>query len=528
MDSLCTGSRQGAAVKWMAAATGLLSLAWFVVRVIPKPSRAAYPCQRAVAPLASGFVVWFAGFIAAKALHRQAMAWRRHSRWALVAALVSLAGLALWLPLGVPGEVAAVDVFSPPDPPNSPIGAGKGIKPGRVVWAHEAAAARWDGANGEWWDDSSTDQAAVDRMMSQGLQSLTGRKSDKQAWQALFQYFHQSRGLGKAGYRAGEKVAIKLNKNQDRLDAWRSGQGMPSPHVVYALVRQLVEVAGVSGRDIILYDASRYIGDPIYNKIRANSDPNFQAVRFIVSPKAAGKGRAEASPDRTSPVHFSHQSLPAAYLPAQLTEAKYLVNVALLRAHTLFGVTLTAKNHFGSTFFPDNGGWTPAPLHATGSKNNPMGSYNCLVDLTGHKHLGGKTLLYMVDGLYASEHQQGKVIRFESFGDTWTASLFFSQDPVAIDSVGLDILRNEPRATQVRGTPDNYLHEAALAGKPPSGTVYDPEGDGKPLESLGVHEHWNSATDRQYSRNLGKEEGIELITLPSSAPQEARTRFLRP
>ncbi len=30
-----------------------------------------------------------------------------------------------------------------------------------------------------------------------------------------------------------------------------------------------------------------------------------------------------------------------------------------------------------------------------------MGSYNCLVDLIGHKHLGGKTLLYMVDGLYA-------------------------------------------------------------------------------------------------------------------------------
>jgi cystathionine beta-lyase/cystathionine gamma-synthase len=27
----------------------------------------------------------------------------------------------------------------------------------------------------------------------------------------------------------------------------------------------------------------------------------------------------------------------------------------------------------------------------------------------------------------------------------------------------LDILRNEPRATEVRGNPDNYLHEAALA-----------------------------------------------------------------
>jgi hypothetical protein len=58
---------------------------------------------------------------------------------------------------------------------------------------------------------------------------------------------------------------------------------------------------------------------------------------------------------------------------------------------------------------------------------------------------------------------------------------------------------------------DNYLHEAALAGNPPSGTVYDPDGDGARLSSLGVHEHWNNATEKKYSRNLGKSEGIELV-----------------
>jgi hypothetical protein len=87
---------------------------------------------------------------------------------------------------------------------------------------------------------------------------------------------------------------------------------------------------------------------------------------------------------------------------------------------------------------------------------------------------------------------------------------------VAIDSVALDLLRTEPRATQVRGNPDNYLHEAALAPKPPSGTVYDPERDGQPLASLGVHEHWNNASDKQYSRNLGKKEGIELVRWPEA------------
>jgi hypothetical protein len=65
----------------------------------------------------------------------------------------------------------------------------------------------------------------------------------------------------------------------------------------------------------------------------------------------------------------------------------------------------------------------------------------------------------------------------------------------------------------VYGTVDNYLHEAAQANAPPSGTVYDPEGDGIRLESLGVHEHWNDPALKQYSRNLGTGNGIELVAL---------------
>lgn len=36
-------------------------------------------------------------------------------------------------------------------------------------------------------------------------------------------------------------------------------------------------------------------------------------------------------------------------------------------------------------------------------------------------------------------------------------------------------------------------------------------GDGKRLKSLGTAEHWNNQHDRQYSRNLGTGDGIELI-----------------
>ena len=41
---------------------GFSALVWFLIRVIPKPSRATYPCQRAAFPLASTFVTWLIGF----------------------------------------------------------------------------------------------------------------------------------------------------------------------------------------------------------------------------------------------------------------------------------------------------------------------------------------------------------------------------------------------------------------------------------------------------------------------------------
>jgi hypothetical protein len=58
---------------------------------------------------------------------------------------------------------------------------------------------------------------------------------------------------------------------------------------------------------------------------------------------------------------------------------------------------------------------------------------------------------------------------------------------------------------------DNYLRESALANDPPSKTFYDPERDGIRCRSLGVHDHWNNGTDKKYSRNLGKANGIELF-----------------
>ena len=459
--------------------------------------------------------------------------------------LRSMASAGLSLPLAIAqqrsGGMAPAEPFKPSDEPNHPIGEAKGLHPGRVVWVRDAKATTWDGTTGHWWDDASTDQKVVHSMTSRVLEDLTGRKDDKQAWDALFRSFNEVHQFGRAGYRPGERIAIKINCNQDRSKEWgvasapsgpppgRAGapptgargggmpprgplNGLPSPQAVVALVAQLIERAGVRGEDIMIYDATgmRNVGQPIFARVRANSGVAYQKVLFLVGTDYETGGRLAPEPDTANPVHFAGNSLPPASLPKQVTEAKYMINMALLRPHGMAGVTLTAKNHFGSVHFPEGGGWSPRTLHNSVMRTQAMGSYNALVDLVGHPHLGGKTMLFLLDGLYTAEHNEGNVYKWASFDDHWAASLLASQDPIAIDSVALDILRSEPRAVEVRGNPDNYLHEAALARKPPSGTVYKPNGT-VALASLGAHEHWNNPAERRYSRNLGAKEGIELI-----------------
>jgi hypothetical protein len=410
--------------------------------------------------------------------------------------------------------------------PGNVLGVGRGFFPGRVVWAHNPQASTWDGKTDFWWDEKFTDRSLVSEMFSYSLRQLTGQSSDKAAWDALFTLFKTQRGKT-GGYQPGEKIAIKANLNGTKTHSGTRNDSFVSPAVAFALLNQLVQ-AGVKPGDITLYDASRAVPDPLVNTCRT---PALAGVRF--ADFIGGDGREICRRDLDQPVRWSvdPQGNPA-YLPTVVTQADYLINVALLKGHSLAGVTLTAKNHFGTLMDDLDGEPTINPpqganLHGfvaaydvQGSPEwswpqAPMGSYNPLVDLIGHPHLGGKTLLFMIDALYGVENQNAELSNnslFQSapFNHHWSSSLLFSQDPVAIDSVGADILINEPimithpDVLPKDSTYQNFLHEAALAENPPSKTAYN-------LPSLGVHDHWNTFAEKQYGRNLGLREGIELI-----------------
>ncbi|HUT09462.1 MAG TPA: DUF362 domain-containing protein [Thermoguttaceae bacterium] len=426
-------------------------------------------------------------------------------------------------PLSTRGQddAAGASIAAETPVPNAPIGTARGLHPGRVVWTHEPAATLWKGpGEGHWWENTHTDQALVEHMTSRTLRELTGADADADAWDRLFRYLNRARGKGDVGYRPGEKIAVKVNfvgfiwrwdavdpesyRLKGRMDYMNT-----SPQVMLAVLRQLTSKVGVKQTDIVLGDTLACFPDEYYQTLHAA----FPQVQYVDHKGLFGRLAAEPS---SVPLHWScrPEGCCQDYVPECFARADYMINLANLKSHTAAGVTLCAKNHYGSLVrWPAEEGYYD--LHQTAFAPG-MGKYRNLVDLMGHAHFGGKTLLYLIDGLYAGRHPiDNAPMKWNSspFDGHWTSSLLASQDPVAIDSVGLDFLRAEWDDYPHKSGTEDYLHEAAAANDPPSGTFYDPDhaDEVARLASLGVHEHWNNPRDKQYTRNLGTGQGIELV-----------------
>ncbi|MFB0553161.1 MAG: DUF362 domain-containing protein [Phycisphaerae bacterium] len=516
---------------WIFPIGGVLALIWFLIRVIPKPSRAMYPCQRVAFPLASGFVVWLTGAIGSIAAFRKAKRCFAQSRYVLCVTLIAVSVGSIWLAQSITTEE---EVLADEPVANAPIGIAKGVHPGRVVWVHDPDATDWEGpGNGYWWESSHTNQAVVNQMMSRAIRELSGEVTDAGAWDKLFRHFNETHGKGDVGYKPGEKIVIKVNyvgcikvwsaqpiTNLEDYNLRSLDYMNTSPQMIIALFGQLIDEASVNEADITVGDTLCYFPNEFYNMCHEK----FPNVRFL---DCIGKfGRTKA---RLSSVPFYWSTPEAAgkntdYVPASYAEAEYLINLANLKSHNdQAGITLCAKNHYGSLVRRPARTEEYYDMHKDLPYTTPgMGRYRPLVDLMGHKHIGGKTLLYLIDGLYAGKHAKERAPRKWNnppFNGDWSSSLFASQDPVAIDSVGFDFLWAEWDDAPHRSGTSDYLVEAALADDPPSGTFYDPDHKGNVarLPSLGVYEHWNNPMDKQYSRNLGTGEGIELIKLSGAA-----------
>ncbi|MGP8246835.1 MAG: chitobiase/beta-hexosaminidase C-terminal domain-containing protein [Bryobacteraceae bacterium] len=483
------------------------------------------------------------------------------------------AGLAAAALPAKPAEIGTTHFNFAPQERNAPKGVARGIDPGRVVWARNPDATKWAGRwkldSDQWWTDVNTDQDKVGAMLSACLRKLTSTATDEDAWRAIFDYYHQrARGIGNRGVRAGEIVAIKANFNVSHTTKINNLVDV-SPQMVLAMVRQLVFHARVAPADILVYDARRAIAPIVLTKVWGE----FKDVRFVQQdppdgkqPRNPGYGDHHGleGADWVEGVTYSAgQYKNARLMPRQVMAATYLINMALVKAQSYpwnfmeggeearlgdqgqTGVSMTGKNHFGSIL-------GTREMHDTIDTNvlAKGRTYSPMVDLAAAPNLGAKTVLFVLDGLYCARKHESYPLHFPNApfhnrvtpyeNPDWPASILASLDGVALDSVGVDILHsqtvnngdprdhNRPRIL-LREYTDDYLHEMALAGNPPSGTLYTQ--GGRRVNSLGVFEHWDDDATRRYSRNLDREhgQGIELLYLPmTAAPVEPPAIFTAP
>lgn len=520
---------------------GFLALLWILTRVIPKPSRLNYPCIRSAMPFASGFLAYlFLLLLTALSSLKSKKAYYRNP--AFYAGAFLIFGLSSsYVDDNGQGHYSHPVYQDARQAAGSPIGDAKGLFPGRVVWVHNPDATN-ENCNPKSYGHSyymseNSNQTVIDAMLLSALHSLSGKKTDSESWQTIFSYHNNTRGKGNTGYKKGEKIFIKINATSTWSGNFNTTDLTPvkndyygisetSPQVILSVLRQLVNTVGVDQGDIYVGDPMKHIYKHMYDILHSE----FPNVHYLDHDGYAGREKAAKS--NYYSLYFSDNGSvlrsngldgdPVYYqsIYAILLEAEYIINIPMLKGHRYAGITMFAKNQFGSIESDDAsklhmGLVAPDAVHAT---RQGYGAYRVQVDLMAHDVLRKKNIFYLCDALWASDYELNVPVKWkmQPFNDDWMSSLFVSFDPVAIEAVGLDFLRAEfttsrglTTYSQMVGV-DDYLRQAADSSNWPKGIKYDPNHSGKYFSSLGTFEHWNDPVNKQYSRNLGLNAGIEL------------------
>jgi len=537
---------------------GVVSTVWFLIRVIPKPVRAAYPCMQVAAPFMSGLIVYLLAVGGLTALSRKLKHKVVNVRFGATMMLLTVVIVAVAIIPSQTPQIQNEDVWGGPiDGPNQPFGEAKGIFPGRVVWVWnpDATNEKFERNSLEnyefFWQPENNNPEVISKMFQDGILKLTGEDNLAKAWDALFNHFNEKKHNQRRGYRKGEMIFIKINQGQANWvlsrDDWENEYKLSptfpedkrnpknvtptenTPYVVLELLRELVNEAGVNQEDI-------YVGDPMNPIYFHNYDvwvKEFPNVKYI-DRTSDNFGRTKIEITEEAYLHYSDKRSTEKIYDV-LVDADYMIYVPVLKPHSAAGISIAAKLNFGNI-----GANGAHHLHYSLVANRRPGmptnagyeKYRVFVDLMGSKYLGQNSMIFIVEALFGggSSEIMGPVKYFmPPFNGDWCNSIFMSLDPVAIESIGYDFLRAEFNGINQHDSVNNdwenivnmygvedYIHQAADPKRWPEGVIYDPDNSGKPIPVLGIHEHWNNPIDKQYTRNLGTGNGIELVSIPEN------------
>jgi hypothetical protein len=276
--------------------------------------------------------------------------------------------------------------------------------------------------------------ARVAAMVSDAIRSLTSKPEDTSAWKEFVS--------------AGDIVAIKVNTQSAPLHATR----LP---VVEAIAQGLA-AAGVASTNIIVWDRSQ-------DKLRAagfvNPNPHFlvqsvqphgwDAERFYEK-NIAGKliwGDLLFGVEKTSEIDTK------SHLPRLLTGAvTKIINIPAL--HDNEGVGLAGCLQNVTMYGMDNTRRFEAP---------GMHGIAVIPEMYRLPEVGPKTVLHVMDALVAG-FAAGPAFKPHY---SWPhATLYFSRDPVAIDTICLELVEAKRKAANVPaiGARANHIQSSALYG----------------------------------------------------------------
>jgi hypothetical protein len=246
-------------------------------------------------------------------------------------------------------------------------------------------------------------------------------------------------GSGWYGDAVDQTIKVNLNNSSNGGCSGAYSQIDALPQPVKALIAGLVG-AGVNQDDIWIYDATME-GCIIPDRFRTPILSSYPSIQFYGKGDCSGVIPVSHGGHSSLTVQFSdpHGNLRDRYLTDVLYNATYLINMPILKIHSISPVTLGFKNHFGSikvVVWPGDDN-----LH---NYIGPSGSlysstYSPMVDIFKNTNIKDKTILTVGDGLYgAFGRVSAPPTSWNTFGDA-PNSLFFSKDPVAIECVMTDL-----------------------------------------------------------------------------------------
>jgi hypothetical protein len=244
----------------------------------------------------------------------------------------------------------------------------------RVVHAHSTKA----------WNGDELDPVILGEMLDASIVKLTGLEDAKKAWTALF---HKK-----------EKIAIKVNTIRNAL-FWTH------PPLVQAVTERLQRSAGVPAENIIIFD---------------REEDELVGAGYTLNKDGAGVRCMATGKDYTEGFTISGIAVKMSNI---VMNCDALINMPLLKCHSLAGYTFAMKNHYGTFNAPET-------FHG----NTRL--IDAVAGLNAFEPVQQKTRLIIGDMLTAC-------LREERSWPYWATaekgdSILMSFDPVAHDAVGLD------------------------------------------------------------------------------------------